>query len=189
MARLASKSTARRAKPPTPKKKATPKRKRKLLSAIEKHAKLCTICKHKERNSIERLYLRGYSGYILSDKFNVSRMGIYNHAKATGIDQQRDLSVLSQLRIIISKADLSENKPSDGLTAKALEMTAKITGEMTEKIEIEGGLEINIHVRVRERLGLLLKRLGYPAEVIQEIMDQEIPPKTEEDAEDEDDQG
>jgi len=71
----------------------------------ERHARICKICHHPEREAIERDFLDWQNPRAIVAKYNLtSRSAIYRHAHALDLFRQRRRDVLNLLDHMINKA-------------------------------------------------------------------------------------
>ena len=121
------------------------------------HEAQCTVCNHPQRKEIDREWLKGMAGSDIAEKYNLSEAAISRHAKAEKLHSHKDAAVLRHCRTLITNAKIDEREVSDMMLSKALEMQAKITGELVEKKQVEhsGSLNLTIEqIQERQRKGL-----------------------------------
>lgn len=104
--------------PPLPELVAKPKSATNLARRIDnanpavpdyaRHARLCTVCSHPDRDAIEGDYIRWRSILNLSTDYDIARSTIYRHVHATGLDRRRSTSVSRVLERFLEE---SENFP------------------------------------------------------------------------------
>ena len=137
------------------------------LTNKERHSRNCKVCKHTELADIERMYLDGYSTYAVADNFTgISQKSVFHHVRALKLNDKRDNSSLTQCRMIIDRANFTGHKPSDALAGKAIELQAKIKGELIERRRHEGKVEVEIDLskQVDNRVNNLLGKIGVKVE-------------------------
>ena len=137
-------------------------------SSIKRHQDLCKVCKHQEREEIERRFLEGESIYEIADDFNVDYWTIDRHTKAYRLQDKRDHSTLKKVRRIIDRAKLGKRKVSDPLVAKALEIEAKVTGVLVERHRHDFKGQIDVKTATERQMKNLRKRLGIVEEKIED---------------------
>lgn len=85
-------------------KPSTQPNRRNLLSRVdpERHARICSICRHEDRLEIEDAFLHWISPDYIVMKFDVSdRMALYRHVHATGLYEYRRRNLSSALDRLI----------------------------------------------------------------------------------------
>jgi hypothetical protein len=73
------------------------------ISDLERHARDCTICSHKDREQIESEYVAWESPTKLARRFHISRRTIYRHSHALNLFEKRTRNVRSALEKIIER--------------------------------------------------------------------------------------
>ena len=147
------------AKGPVPSAKKKPKKKTKSSA---QHSALCKLCKHPERNKIEAHYREGLSTHAIARMFNnLTHSNVSTHMRYFGYDKKRKIRVFDKVMDIINDFDRVERKPiPSSLYGKALELGAKINGELVEKREETIDVKAKIEFVINQRLLNLAKRLG-----------------------------
>jgi hypothetical protein len=72
-------------------------------SDLERHARDCAICSHKEREQIELEFVAWESPTRLARRFRISRRSVYRHASALNLFEKRSRNVRSALEKIIER--------------------------------------------------------------------------------------
>lgn len=143
--------------------------------SIDRHKRLCGICKHPKRAKIETMFEEGYSPYEIADKIkNVKVNQVYRHVHAFNLDDKRLLGTLKNVRIIIDRARLHNREITNAMLLKALEIEAKASGELIDKFEGQIDLQISMDKQLQEIVKRMLTRLGFPEDKIDEVMAQQI---------------
>jgi hypothetical protein len=140
-----------------------------------RHMGKCGVCKSPHRKEIEEMYLDGDSPYAIAPQFKVQVNAIYVHAKVFKLDDKRDHSTLRQCRRIIDKANISKRKISDPLVAKAMELAAKITGELRERHEahIDADIRMSIEQITNARTKNFIESVGGTVKMVEDFTDDE----------------
>ena len=102
-------------------------------SALARHMRKCSICKHPDREAIEADFINWRSEDTICYEFSLSsRSSIYRHAAATGLLKRRRLNLRGVCERIIERAE--EAPPSAAAILRALRIFAHITedGEWLE---------------------------------------------------------
>jgi hypothetical protein len=60
-------------------------------SDLERHARDCAICSHKEREQIEFEFVAWESPTRLARRFRISRRSVYRHASALNLLERRSM--------------------------------------------------------------------------------------------------
>lgn len=129
-------------------------------SSIKRHQDVCKVCKHQEREEIERRFLIGESVYEIAEDFNVDYWTIDRHTKAYKLQDKREEGTLRQVSRIINRARLGKREPTDALVSKALELKAKITGELIERHKHEVAGQLDVAAATARQMKNLKKRIG-----------------------------
>lgn len=74
------------------------------MSAPRRHESQCTICKHAQREEIEREFIGWLSSAKIAKQFRVSRDSLYRHARAFDLIEPRRRNVRGALERIIEQA-------------------------------------------------------------------------------------
>ncbi len=89
--------------PPHPKKRARPRRG--VPPSAFRHDRKCSVCRHAERNEIEREFLHWRSAESIAKEYGIAHhSSIYRHARATGLFAQRATYLKISLAPIIEQA-------------------------------------------------------------------------------------
>lgn len=95
-------------------------------SALERHMRKCSICKHPDREAIEADFINWRSEETICEEFSLSsRTSIYRHAAATGLLRKRRLNLRGVCERIIEHAEKAP--PSASAILRALRIFAHIT--------------------------------------------------------------
>lgn len=100
-----------------------------------RHEKLCSICKHEQREEIERKFTSWISPNRIAKAHKVSRDAIYRHAHALDLVSKRRINVRAALERIIENAD--SVKPNAAAVVAAVGALSRINarGEWIERRE------------------------------------------------------
>ena len=69
-----------------------------------RHEAQCSICKHSQRDEIEREFLSWASPTRIAEQYEIRREAVYRHAHATGLFPKRQQNVRAALEKIIEKS-------------------------------------------------------------------------------------
>ena len=131
----------------------------------------CSICNHDRRQEIERTLLSGESHRAVAQRFTVPRGAVARHLKhvSTALTQARklgevedDKSILIQLRELILEVEqviTRADRAGDYRTVlvalrektRFLELKARLTGELNEKLETQI-VNLNLDAETARRL-------------------------------------
>lgn len=70
---------------------------------LERHARDCAICSHKDREQIESEFVAWESPTKLARRFHIPRRSVYRHAHALDLFEKRSRNVRSALEKIIER--------------------------------------------------------------------------------------
>lgn len=101
-----------------------------------RHKGNCTICKSSSCKELEDRYMDGESVYDLQREMKFDNKTIYAHVKAFGLDKKRDNSTLNLVNRLISKVDIAKLGLNVKTYVSALQLRAKLKGEIVDKQEI-----------------------------------------------------
>jgi hypothetical protein len=88
----------------------------------------CTICKHPQRDEIEKEFVAWTSVAEIVKTYNIpERSSMYRHARATGLFEKRDRNVKMALGKIVERA--GEIVPNASAIVAAAVALAKINGD------------------------------------------------------------
>jgi hypothetical protein len=121
-------------------------------SSLRRHASHCTICKHPERDEIEREYLAWKSPAKIADDFKLGdRSAVYRHAEALNLKSRRAQNLRAALECIIE--NVYTVKVTAGAVIQAVALYARINskGEIVEHQEQEGIRELLDKMTIAER--------------------------------------
>jgi hypothetical protein len=108
---------------------------------IERHSKRCRICSHRQREDIERDFIRWRSPAEIAKTYHLKdRSTVYRHAQALNLYPRRQRNVRAALERIIEKA--GEVEVTAGAVVAAVQAYAKINaaGQWIERTET-----VNLH--------------------------------------------
>ncbi|MGH9685628.1 MAG: hypothetical protein ACRD5K_00865 [Candidatus Acidiferrales bacterium] len=89
--------------PPHPKKRARPRRG--VPPSAFRHDRKCSVCRHAERDEIEREFLHWRSAESIAKEYGIAHhSSIYRHARATGLFAQRATTIKLALSPLIEQA-------------------------------------------------------------------------------------
>ena len=76
------------------------------MSALERHARKCAICRHKNREEIETDFLHWHDVSKIVDEFRLNtRRALYRHARATGLYELRMSNIRDAAALIAARAE------------------------------------------------------------------------------------
>ena len=121
-----SNETAKGPEPDSNAERASRSAKNQSKSALARHMRKCSICKHPDREAIEADFINWRSEETICYEFSLSsRSSIYRHAAATGLLKRRRLNLRGVCERIIERAE--EAPPSAAAILRALRIFAHIT--------------------------------------------------------------
>src|SRR3990172_3969645 len=134
----------------------------------------CKICDTLYERSLNGQYLRGYGLRVLAKMYDVDVRTIQNHVRALGLRNKRGLSTLKKVQDILRYGKDKLKDPDSALVAKALELHAKLTGELDERPVTNIGVAVVTDEERRRRLEAGVNRLGVlvesrPIELIENV--------------------
>ena len=92
-------------------------------SSPPRHARKCIICRHPQRDAIEREFLAWTSPAAIAERFALyDRRPIYRHAHATGLFRQRSRRIAASLEGALAHASLV--RPTPRVIVRAVELYA-----------------------------------------------------------------
>jgi hypothetical protein len=98
---------------------------------VPRHNRKCTICKHRDRESIEQDYLRWHSPQRIARDFRLPHYSsIYRHARAKGLLALRQKSLRSSLENFIEQAE------SVRVTAASVIAAVRLYAQMNDSGEL-----------------------------------------------------
>ncbi|MGH9776376.1 MAG: hypothetical protein ACRD50_15700 [Candidatus Acidiferrales bacterium] len=93
----------------------------------QRHARLCAICKHRDRAAIEADFLRWADPWDIAEEYDLpGRSAVYRHAHAAGLFARRKLNLACSLEHLIERASGVE------LTATALVRAVRAYASLNE---------------------------------------------------------
>lgn len=93
-----------------------------------RHEKNCGICKHEDRESIERDFVAWRSPATIAEEYKLSnRATVYRHAHALGLFAKRQRNIRAALERIIEKSD--DVEVTAGAVVQAVTAYARINAE------------------------------------------------------------
>ena len=76
------------------------------MSALERHARKCKICRHKDREDIESDFLHWHDVHNIVTEFDLgTRRALYRHARATGLYEIRMSNIRDAAALIAARAE------------------------------------------------------------------------------------
>ena len=88
------------------------------MSALERHARKCLVCRHRDREEIESDFLHWHDvSDIVFDHKLVNRRVLYRHARATGLYELRMANIRDAAALIASRAEYAKATASSVLKA------------------------------------------------------------------------
>ena len=98
-----------------------------------RHARLCTICSHPDRESIEQAFLQWRSPHHLLNEFKIpNRTIIYRHANALGLFEERRRNLRSALENILEESETVHPTGTEIIAAVRAMTCLKDSGEWVE---------------------------------------------------------
>jgi hypothetical protein len=93
--------------------------------SLDRHARKCKICKHKDREDIELDFLHWHNCYGISVEYELGGTRVlYRHAHATGLFDRRMLNIKFAAAHIVEYAE--HCKPSGTAVLKAIQACSQI---------------------------------------------------------------
>ncbi len=95
----------------------------------------CTVCKHPQRQEIERAFCDWGSATRIAEEYGLSRDAVYRHATAFGLFEKRGANIRKALEHLIERADGVEVNAA--AVVAAVQAYAKISaaGIWTDRFE------------------------------------------------------
>ena len=88
------------------------------MSALERHARKCLVCRHRDREEIESDFLHWHDvSDIVFDHKLANRRILYRHARATGLYELRMANIRDAAALIASRAEYAKATASSVLKA------------------------------------------------------------------------
>ena len=88
------------------------------MSALERHARKCLVCRHRDREEIESDFLHWHDvSDIVFDHKLANRRVLYRHARATGLYELRMSNIRDAAALIASRAEYAKATASSVLKA------------------------------------------------------------------------
>ena len=88
------------------------------MSALERHARKCLVCRHRDREEIESDFLHWHDvSDIVFDHKLVNRRILYRHARATGLYELRMANIRDAAALIATRAEYAKATASSVLKA------------------------------------------------------------------------
>jgi hypothetical protein len=107
-------------------KKSSTRRASRPAAYPERHARKCEICRHSERDAIEREFIDWHPpGTIVDDYQLNSRASIYRHAHAVGLFPWRRHNLRSSLELVIQEAQ--RTSPTGDAIIRAVRAYCRVT--------------------------------------------------------------
>lgn len=113
-----------------------------ILKNTDGRGHKCYICGDTLESKCHNLYMLGHSYVAIARMLDFDSQAVQRHLKSLGYVDKRKKSTLTIVRRILKGAKGNFKKPSDNLVAKALELQAKLTGELDEKPVTNIGIAI-----------------------------------------------
>lgn len=114
-------------------------------SALERHARKCSICRHPDREAIEADFINWRSEETIRYEFSLgSRSSIYRHAAATGLLRKRRLNLRGVCERILERAE--DVPPSAAAVLRALRIFTQITEDGEWRDRPRRSIVTHIHV-------------------------------------------
>lgn len=91
------------------------------------HERRCSICRHRDRDSIENEFMHWHSLEDISDEYNVSRAAIYRHAYALNLFARRNRNLRFALGHLIER--VQDVEPTADSVVRAIHAFARINDD------------------------------------------------------------
>lgn len=130
----------------------------------------CLICGSVFERKLHNMYMLGSSMLGLGRMFDFDIGVVKRHLRALGLIDKRKKSTLTVTRSILKNAKKNIKNPSDNLVAKAMELNAKLTGELDERSITNIGIAV---VSETERKNRMIKGLNQFGVEIKEVDEQD----------------
>jgi hypothetical protein len=122
----------------------------------ERHARKCEICRHSERDAIEREFIDWHPpGTIVDDYQLNSRASIYRHAHAVGLFPRRRHNLRCALELVIQEAQ--RTSPTADAIIRAVRAHSRVSRDGR-------WIEPPKHIIISRRPGMLPPRQPSPAD-------------------------
>jgi hypothetical protein len=103
---------------------------------IERHRRKCQVCHHPQLDDIRRDFMASEAVYLLDKKYDLAQGSARRHAIAMGWFEERQQNSIATLDRFIAdgmtKGKVNSVRVSGANIIKALELKAKLTGELKE---------------------------------------------------------
>jgi len=106
------------------------------MANLGRHQRLCTICKHEQREEIDAAFVGWRSPEAIADEFGLAdKRIIYRHAQAVGLMPKRQRNIRAALERIIEKADSVEVTGSSVVAAIQAYSKINAAGQWVDRSE------------------------------------------------------
>ena len=99
-----------------------------------KHSSQCSICKHPEKENIERLWCAGRSGRSLGQEFDLHHTSVVNHARYYGLELDLERALEAILTAAVDGLDEKGATAAHG--NEAIKSMAKLQGRWVDRTEL-----------------------------------------------------
>jgi hypothetical protein len=107
-------------------KKSSTRRATRPAADPERHARKCEICRHSERDAIEREFIDWHPPGTIVDNYQLnSRASIYRHAHAVGLFPRRRHNLRCALELVIQEAQ--RTSPTADAIIRAVRAHSRVT--------------------------------------------------------------
>jgi len=100
-----------------------------------RHEAQCSICKHAQREEIDRAFIDWESPYTIADAFGVARASIYRHANALALYEPRERNIKRVLGRIIEHGSTVEVTAAVVVSAVATLSKLNASGQWIDRRE------------------------------------------------------
>ena len=100
---------------------------------INRHAALCSVCQHEEREAIEAEYLAYRPVDETAAKYGLNRDAIYRHAAALSLVERRQSNLTGLCAWIIERGQKERVEITPSLLAAAVAQSAKLQGLIVDR--------------------------------------------------------
>lgn len=138
-------------------------------ASLKNHCKKCSVCKSEHREEIEDRYLQGASPYELEKDYRIRHQSLYRHIRAFRLEIQRRPDFLDRItRQILASVDFDSWRPGERTVIKAMELCARLSGEMYEgqlKALVSAGIIVPFR-GIDRQAKRAMRKVGISREVI-----------------------
>lgn len=123
----------------------------------DRHARLCKICKHEQKDEIDLMYTSWYPLEEIVKKYPaITESNLRRHAKATGLNILKQNNYEKFLfRVMDKSGEAKKANFSDGVNA--VKLKAQLDGKLIDRKEVKNTIEGDLDIELK---GLKLGEIG-----------------------------